>query len=164
MSDVMPEGVRWRAAWRHLRGIGWCAEGEQKHGGGPYPSGVAGCGRFERRNGPVAPVVQRRSSSVQCSKWARSVPVQTRFKLLAGEPGPTLRNFFSLLPKAEGATVHISCGGLRHPPGDKMACATVAITPAAPVFAASAAGTSHAGSVGLSLVAGSMGRVFRDAV
>ena len=58
--------------------------------------------RPEEPDGPVAPVVQRRSSSVQCSKWARSVPVQTRFKLLAGGPGPTSQNFLSLLPKAGG--------------------------------------------------------------
>ena len=102
LSDGIPEGVGWRAEWRHLSGIGCCAESEQKYGGGPYPSDLAGCGCFERRNGPVAPVVQRRSSSVQSSKWALSVPIQTRFKLLAGGPGPTSKNSSSLLPKAGG--------------------------------------------------------------
>jgi hypothetical protein len=82
--------------------------------------------------------------------------------------GGQTRAYIAELPfspsKAGGTMAGIGCGGSRHPPGDKMACATAAIPPAAPVFGASAVGTSQAGSVGLSLVAGSMGRVFRDAL
>jgi hypothetical protein len=45
-----------------------------------------------------------------------------------------------------------------------MACASAAITPTAPALGASAAGTSLVVSFGLSQVARSMDRVFRDAV
>jgi hypothetical protein len=71
-----------------LEGVGWELEVRQVIGTGLFPGGRIRacrrsepvgtmCGDLKSRSRSVTPVVQSRSSLVQCSNWARSKPVQT---------------------------------------------------------------------------------------
>lgn len=79
--DNSLEGVGWKVEVRPVMGTGRFSG--LRYGGGPYPSDVAGCGDLKSRSGPVAPLVQSRSSFDPCSNWECSKPVQTRCELWA---------------------------------------------------------------------------------
>jgi hypothetical protein len=138
LSDMMAglfsgEGVGCKAEVRQVMGTGRFSG--LRYGGGPYPSGVAGLGGLKSRSRPVAPVVQSRSSLVQCSNWARSPPVQT-----SGARGLGIRCGTSIPAgrsrEAHGTRLLQPDEGIRRSTG--TAGADTAVFPAAPALGASA--------------------------